>query len=786
MFKKPSYADLEQRVHEFEKADSERVRAETALKEKEQFLKDVLRASSIGIAYIKDRKIVWANEAMEQLFGYESEEEYLEMDIANLFAKKKDYDRVNQMLFEKNRDEKIQDYDTIWVRKDGTFFDGYVRVNLIDVDDVQKSVVTSIVHITARKRVEKALRESELRYRDLLSRLPIGVYRNTPGQAGRFILANQAIAEMFGYKSPEQFLQTNVSDLYMDPAQRKSFSRKLLEQGGVDAAVLNLKRKDESPFLASVTARVVRNNQGEIKYFDGIIEDITERRQAENELRQSEERLKAIFEANPDPVVVYDVNGHPLYLNIAFTEVFGWSLNELQGKRIPFVPKDQEKISKAKIKEIYQSGKSVRFETKRLTRDNEILNVFLSAAIIDDIQGIHNGLVVNLKDITEQKKIEDMLRQSQKMEAIGTLAGGIAHDFNNILSGIFGYSQLTEMNIENPEKAKKYLKQVVKGAQRANELVQQILMFSRQAEHQKQPLELFLIVKEAIKLLRSSIPATIKIQQKISSQATVMADPTQAHQVVLNLCTNAYHAMLDSGGTLFVTLEDFEMTQNDHAVTNSINPGNYIRLEVKDTGHGMDKKTLEKIFDPYFTTKEADRGTGMGLSVVDGIVKKHNGFIRTYSEVGHGSIFQVFWPKMDKKRIHSHLEKKEIELPKGIEQIMLVDDESDILVTTKEILEKQGYKIVTFRNGMTALQAFTENPDFFDLVITDMGMPKMSGESLSKAILKIRSDIPIIMCTGYSHLIDEEKSKKLGISAYVMKPVDMDEMAKLIRRLLDY
>jgi len=371
---------------------------------------------------------------------------------------------------------------------------------------------------------------------------------------------------------------------------------------------------------------------------------------SEEEFRKSEERLKAIFEANPDPVVVYDANGYPLFLNPAFTDIFGWTLNELQGKRIPFVPDDQQKLTQLKIKEIYGSGDPVRFETKRLSKQEKTVNILLSAAIIKDSQGINTGLVVNLTDITEQKKIENQLRQSQKMEAIGTLAGGIAHDFNNILSGIFGYTQLAGMNINDPVKIKKNLDQVTKGAKRAASLVQQILAFSRQVEYKKEPIEVFFIVKEVIQFLHSSIPANIEIQENISSRSMVLADPTQVHQVVMNLCTNAYHAMGNSGGTLSVELSDAEIQPQSESMPNYCKPGNYVKLEVRDTGHGMDKKILERIFEPYFTTKGTDKGTGLGLAMVDGIVKEHKGTIKIYSKVGYGSTFQVFWPVIEKKK----------------------------------------------------------------------------------------------------------------------------------------
>jgi len=512
---------------------------------------------------------------------------------------------------------------------------------------------------------------------------------------------------------------------------------------------------------------------------------IDDRKLTEEKLRKSEERLQAIFKTIPDPVVVYDVKGYPLFLNTAFVKVFGWSREEVQGKQIPFVPIDQKKITNVNINKIYKTGNPASFETKRLTKKNKTLEVSISAAIIKDIQGKNNGLVVNLKDITEQKKTEEQLRQSQKMEAIGTLAGGIAHDFNNILSGIFGYAQLTELNLNDPVKVRKNIKQVIKGARRASGLVKQILMFSRQAEHKKHPLKLFIIVNEAINFLRSSIPVTIEIKEKISSRATVLADPTQTHQVIINLCTNAYHAMLDSGGTLSVELDEVEITLEEQSTVTLHTPGSYVKLEVKDTGHGMDKITLEKIFDPYFTTKGTDKGTGLGLAVVNGIIKKHNGFIRAYSEVGRGSTFQVFWPIIKKKDFPSLPGKKGTGLSKGTEHIMLVDDEVSILETSQAILEKQGYKVTSFQDSSSALKTFTEDPDHFDLVITDMTMPLMAGDELSSEILRIRQNMPILLCTGFSETISEEKATALGIKGFLLKPILMKALSQKIREVLD-
>jgi len=624
------------------------------------------------------------------------------------------------------------------------------------------------------------LQESEQRFRMLFDEAPDAIFTFTLDD--HIIDTNAAASRMLGYKY-EEFQTMTVADLQAPEIRNKEGSviRNELTRGkffeGLDI------HKNGTPVPIEVHNHKMNINGQDIVL--SMVRDISKRKQAEDALKKSEAKLRAIFEANPDPVAVYDVKGYSLYLNPAFTEIFGWTLNELQGERIPFVPKDQQKITNKKIKEIYESGKPVRFETKRLTKHGKIINVLLSAAIIKDLQGANTGLVVNLADITEQKKIEGQLRQSQKMEAIGTLAGGIAHDFNNILSGILGFTQLAGMNLNDPVKAKKNLDQVTKGAQRAADLVQQILTFSRQVGHKNKPLKLFLIVKEVLKFLHSSIPATIEIQENISSRSMVLVDPTQVHQVVINLCTNAYHAMTDSGGTLSVALTDVEITSQNESMTNSCKPGNYIKLEISDTGHGMDKTTLARIFDPYFTTKDVGKGTGLGLAVVAGIVKKHNGFIKTYSKISHGSTFQVFWPIIEKNEFNNFSEKNKLNLLKGTEHIMLVDDETDILETSQELLKNQGYKVTTFKNGPSALQAFTKNPALFDLVITDMTMPQMTGDELSARILKLRKDIPVILCTGYHENFTEDQAHEAGISRYVQKPITNQKLSALIREILD-
>ena len=373
----------------------------------------------------------------------------------------------------------------------------------------------------------------------------------------------------------------------------------------------------------------------------------------------------------------------------------------------------------------------------------------------------------------------------KNIEAIGTLAGGIAHDFNNILSGILGYAQLAEMNLDNSIKAKGHMAQIVKGAQRAAGLIQQILTFSRQTEYEKHPLSLYLVVKEALKLLRSSIPTSIEINEEIVSKARVLADPTQMHQVIMNLCTNAYHAMGETGGVLTVKLDEVDISNTRDVFEHGMNNGRYLELEIIDTGLGMDKKTLLKAFDPYFTTKEVGKGTGFGLALVHAIVEEHEGYIKVKSSVGQGSSFYVYLPVVKPEADHSANLKEEKSLQGGTEKIMVVDDEEDIRLVFQEFLIEYGYSVQTFENGLKAFETFEKDPEQFDLIATDMTMPQMTGDELAGKLLKIRQGIPIILCTGYSETISEAKILEISIRKYLQKPVSNKELAGLIREILD-
>ena len=386
----------------------------------------------------------------------------------------------------------------------------------------------------------------------------------------------------------------------------------------------------------------------------------------------------------------------------------------------------------------------------------------------------------------ERRKLLVQLQKAQKMVAIGTLSGGIAHDFNNILSSIFGYAQLAQMSGENQEKLNNHMNQILKGAQRAAELVEQILTFSRQAEHEKNPLKLHLVVKEALKLLRSSIPSTIEMVTRVNTTDMVNADPAQMHQMIMNLCTNAYHAMMTSGGTLTVSLATVDQIQPEHQKNDYFQPGPFLKLIVEDTGHGMNQETIEKAFDPSFTTKKVGRGTGLGLAMVKAIAEDHKGILYIESIVGQGTSFFVYLPVVMKSGSPAgSLTENDASLKSGKETIMIVDDEPDILALNEELLKKFGYSTHAFNNGESALKAYQKGNINFDMVITDMTMPRMTGIALAEAILSENKNMPIILCSGYNETITRSEVKAMGIQAFIEKPLDTFQLLSTMRTLFD-
>jgi signal transduction histidine kinase/CheY-like chemotaxis protein len=396
----------------------------------------------------------------------------------------------------------------------------------------------------------------------------------------------------------------------------------------------------------------------------------------------------------------------------------------------------------------------------------------------------------NLEKMVEERtqelaKYERQLQQVLKIQAIGTLAGGIAHDFNNILFPIVGYTELTMDEVPEDSMAHNNLEEILKAANRAKDLVQQILTFSRQSGQERKPVNVQSVIVEALKLLRASIPASIDILHKIDDDChPVMGDATQIHQVIINLCTNAYQAMQDKGGTLEVKLSEVDVAYDETVEKIGMQPGRHLQLLVIDEGCGMDAAVLDRIFEPYYTTKEQGKGTGLGLSVIHGIVKNHRGDITVTSSPGKGTTFKVYLPIIENGDVTAEFEPTN-EAAKGNEHILLIDVVEQIVSMEQQMLENLGYEVTARTDSTEALREFSEKPQNFDLVITDMTMPHITGDELAQKLLDIKPDIPVILCTGFNEDITEEKALAMGIQKFVMKPVIKNDLASTIRTVLD-
>jgi PAS domain S-box-containing protein len=496
--------------------------------------------------------------------------------------------------------------------------------------------------------------------------------------------------------------------------------------------------------------------------------------------------LAAAVEQVADSIVIASIDGIIQYANASFEKTTGFLREDVIGKHWHILQwgKHDEQIDKAMWDTIRRgdvwSGSMINRKKDGTSYEEEIT----ISPIRDDCGKIINYVAIG-RDVTHEVRLEKQLRQAQRMEAIGSLAGGVAHDFNNILAAIIGYVELAKLDIMAQSPVGEKLEKVLKASLRAKDLVKQILSFSRQTEFEMKPIQIGLITKEVLKLLRATIPSTIEIRQKIESEsASLMADPTQIHQLLMNLCTNATHAMEKGGGVLEISTETIKLDAKNVNGYQELIPGHYLKLTVSDTGHGMDRDTLERLFDPFFTTKGPAKGTGMGLAVVQGIVKRHKGAISVESEPGKGSSFEIILPQTDVKipRIVTAPES----LPKGKERILYVDDEEFLVDLGRQFFELLGYQAVCVTNPIKALEVFCKQPDSFDLVITDMTMPKMTGISLARKIIEIRPNLPIILTTGFSHQLSvENRFSEIGIKAQLMKPLALKDLAATVRKVLD-
>lgn len=510
--------------------------------------------------------------------------------------------------------------------------------------------------------------------------------------------------------------------------------------------------------------------------------DITE----EKSINDERIRLATAVEQAAEAIFITDPRWIIQYVNPAFEKMTGYGRSEIVGKHTRLLKSDAHgQDFYRKINATLKAGEVWSGRIVNRKKDGSLFHVEATDTPVRDSYGSIINYAVVSRDITVELRLERELRQAQKMEAIGTLAGGIAHDFNNILAIILGFTEIAMLKLPDPNPVRDHLQRVLDAGARATDLVRQILAFSRSSEHEKRPVEFAVFIKEAMKLLRPLLPTTIEILSDIkvpSRPALVLMDPTEIHQVLMNLCTNAAHAMGGEGGILGIGVTEFDVDAVLASRHLDLEPGGYVCLTVSDTGHGMEGELLERIFDPYFTTKEVGAGTGLGLSVVRGIVKGHGGAVTVSSSPGAGTTFKVFLPRIE-GGVSSKAPTAEV-FPPGSERILFVDDEQTIAQLGAEMLEPFGYKVSVMTGSREALAAFKANPDGFDLLITDMTMPHLTGKELAREIKAIRPDLPVILCTGFSELINESNAREAGVDDFLMKPYAVGDLLGTLHKVL--
>jgi PAS domain S-box-containing protein len=768
---------------------TERQQAEVTLRESEERHRQIVESSTDAILMRSGGFIIYANPSAVKLFRASHAGELLGkpyLDLVHPDDRPESIERIRKGMDEKwiapPREHRILTLDG--------------QVVLVESTGVpvqyqgQTQIFGVIRDITERKRTEEELRENLLflRQTEKIGRI-CGWKANIKTDELKWTEGVYHILEApLGYK-PGLEEGLKFYDTESIPVIKNALTRAL---------------EDGSPFV--IQAKVITTTgkrlwaevrglqqvvEGEKTSVVGTFQDITERKQVEEHLRETEKKYRELAESLPQVIFEVDLDGTLKYVNQTVYQLFGYTPEEIaRGFNVleAFIPEDRERVALDIMLNIQGQGLGRR-EYTAVRKDGTRFpagvhaNRILRGQTATGVRGILIDLTKTKRAEEEKKKLEIQLQQAQKMEAIGALAGGIAHDFNNILSAIIGYTELARLNggvstIENE------LNQVLIAANRAKDLVKQILAFSRQTDEERMPVSVGMVVKEAIKFLRATIPTTIEIKSRIDKNSgAVLANSVELHQIIMNLCTNAVHAIGDRGGVLEVEVRNAEI---EHAQINNfveLEMGSYVLVSVKDTGYGMTPDVIKRIFDPYFTTKEKGVGTGLGLAVVHGIVKKSGGAIQVESEPGKWTIFYIYLPRINMTLPIKAAQRKPIE--GGPERILFVDDEKMLVDIGEQALQRLGYHVVSRTSSIEALELFKAKPDYFDLVITDQTMPGMTGDALARELLRIRPNLPVIICTGYSQTIDHERAKKIGIKALVEKPMLMDEIAAAVRKVLN-
>ena len=636
-------------------------------------------------------------------------------------------------------------------------------------------------YITEEVRARQALAESERRFRAIFDQAFQVAGILTP--EGMVVAINRTALRFAGIEESAvlglPFWETPWWKHSSAAQEQLRYAIRLAGHGQTAKFVATQVDRDGVTHYIDTSIKPLRDDEGKVVALIPEGRDITDRVRVEEALRASEEQYRGLFEAAHDGFAIMTMEGGVRAVNQAMSSLLGYSREELLAlDPLAFIHPD-DRYHFPRMLAALRQGRSYHTEGRNLRKDGSVFDADVHVSPF--AYGGEPHIFISMRDISERRRAEEekaqleaRLRQSQKMEAIGTLAGGIAHDFNNILTAIMGYTDLASHAVGAAHPAREHLRSVSAAGFRARDLVQQILAFSRQGEQVRKPLLLGPVVKEAIKLLRASLSTTIAIHPRIENQVgAILADATQIHQVVINLCANGADAMEKSGGELVIELVNVREAGRDS-----------VRLSVADSGRGIPADLLERIFDPFFTTKEKGRGTGLGLAMVHGIVQSHEAVIRVESLPGQGSRFDILFPVI-RAEVDEALPPDSPPPPKGVEHVLVVDDEAAVLHMEQELLQSLGYTVTATTSSVDALDIFRKDPDRFDLVLTDQTMPLMTGVGLIRELRRMRTELPVILCTGYSAQIDEVGAQELGVRCFLMKPFDIYRLAVMMRQALE-
>jgi PAS domain S-box-containing protein len=651
-----------------------------------------------------------------------------------------------------------------------------LEAKMVQLQETQEALQDEIAH---GRQLEKALKASEKQFRAFVENSVDGVLV-TDAETYRIVYANPAISCMLGY-SQQQMAEMTVAQIY--PVQELEAVQKQFEDLAKGrksmAGTVPCRRKDGTIVYADIAAKPFELDG---RYFVvGFFRDVTDRMKVEEERR----RLAEVVAHSPNIVMIMDTQRRIQYVNPVFEQITGISTSEILGQTPGMLEDGMHDPSF--FKQLWTTIRMGNQWTGRITnkrRDGRLYHLEADILPVKGADGRIKNFAAIMRDITHEENMAAQLRQAQKMEAIGTLAGGIAHDFNNILTALLGFSELGLMSCDKGSRIHEHFAAIYDAGQRAKDLVAQILTFSRMNEESHKPIYLYTIMNEALKLLRSTMPSTITFETHICKENIyVMADATAIHQIVMNLCTNAGHVMQENGGTLTVSLEKVDLTSKEIAAHPHIRPGPHLKLSISDTGHGMTRYVLDHIFEPYFTTKEKGEGTGLGLSVVHGIVQNHGGMIMVNSEPGKGSTFDVFFPVVAVKC--KAVKPRNEQVSRGSERILFVDDEIPLVRLAQQMLTSMGYQVTSFTDSREALADFKTFPEKYDIVISDMTMPHLTGLDLARYMLAMRPGLPFILCTGYSSKLNQQQIEEAGIKSVLKKPFSLATISKQIRAIFD-